>query len=156
VIDVLHDRPSWFVLGPLIGLVVVGLLWTIDERIGVLGGFSGIVERSTGRAEGLSWRVWFLFGVVGGGGLFRLLGGAPDVATGSYGWVTREFSDPVAAGALVVAGGLIGYGAKQAGGCTSGNGLGGCSLGSTASFAATATFMGVAIVTSFVIKGVFL
>ena len=54
---------------------------------------------------------------------------------------------------LVVAGGLIGYGAKRAGGCTSGNGLGGCSLGSPASFAATATFMGVAIVTSFVIKG---
>lgn len=149
----LQNRPSWFVLGPLIGLVVVGLLWSIDERIGVLGGFSGIVERTIGQAEELSWRVWFLFGVVGGGGLFHVLGGAPDVASGSYGWVTREFSAPVAAAVLVVAGGLIGYGAKRAGGCTSGNGLGGCSLGSPASFTATGTFMGVAIVTSFVIKG---
>jgi uncharacterized membrane protein YedE/YeeE len=152
MIDLFQDRPAWILLGPLIGLVVVGLLWTIDERIGVLGGFSGIVERAIGQADELSWRVWFVFGVVGGAGVFHVLAGAPS-ATSDYGWVTRQFSDPVAAGVLVVAGGLIGYGAKRAGGCTSGNGIGGCSLGSPASLAATGTFMGVAIVTSFVIKG---
>jgi hypothetical protein len=151
MIDQLGTRPPWLVLGVLLGLVVVGLLWTIDERIGVVGGFSDIVERAIGQTSELSWRVWFVFGVVGGAGLFRVLAGAPS-ATSDYGWVTREFSDPVAAGVLIVAGGLIGYGSKRSGGCTSGNGLGGCSLGSTASFAATATFMGVAIVTSFVIK----
>jgi uncharacterized membrane protein YedE/YeeE len=53
-----------------------------------------------------------------------------------------------------VAGALIGFGAKTAGGCTSGNGLGGCSAGSTSSFAATATFMGTAIAVSFLIKAV--
>src|SRR3954453_9876825 len=46
--SLLLDRPAWYVLGPLIGLVVVGLLWTIDERLGVLGGFSNVVERAVG------------------------------------------------------------------------------------------------------------
>jgi len=36
--DALLDRPAWYLLGPLIGLVVVGLFATINERFGVLGG----------------------------------------------------------------------------------------------------------------------
>jgi uncharacterized membrane protein YedE/YeeE len=55
-------------------------------------------------------------------------------------------------GLLLLAGVLIGFGAKLAGGCTSGNGIGGCSAGSPASFAATATFMGTAIAASFLIS----
>lgn len=149
----LHDRPAWFVLGPLIGLVVVGLLVTINQRIGVLGGYSNLVERATGRTSQLGWKAWFLFGVLGGGLLFRVLTGNSTVADG-YGWLTRTFSDPVAAAALVVGGALIGFGAKYAGGCTSGNGLGGSSMGSAASFVATATFMGTAIVASFVLKAI--
>ena len=53
---------------------------------------------------------------------------------------------------LFVAGVLIGYGSKVAGGCTSGNGLSGTSALSPASLAATATFFAVAIVVSFVTK----
>jgi uncharacterized membrane protein YedE/YeeE len=56
---------------------------------------------------------------------------------------------------LVGAGVLIGFGAKTAGGCTSGNGLGGCSTGSPAGFAATGTFMGVAIAGTFVLRWLF-
>jgi uncharacterized protein len=125
----LLDRPAWYVLGPLIGLVVVGLLVTINERFGVLGGYSNVV---------------------------RLLAGAPTVADG-YGWLTRAFSGSgqiVVGLLLLVAGVLIGFGAKTAGGCTSGNGLGACSAGSTAGFVATATFMGTAIVATFAIRAV--
>jgi uncharacterized membrane protein YedE/YeeE len=153
MIEMLHDRPAWFVLGPLIGLVVVGLLITINQRIGVLGGYSNVLERATGRTGSLGWKAWFLIGVVGGGGLFRLLAGSSTVSDG-YGWLTRTFSDPTAAALLVVAGGLIGFGAKYAGGCTSGNGIGGTSMGSVASFVATGTFMAVAIGTSFLLRAV--
>jgi uncharacterized membrane protein YedE/YeeE len=152
--ELLH-RPAWYVLGPLIGLVVVGLAATINERFGVLGGFSDVVERATGRTHALGWKSWLLFGVLAGSLVYRLLAGEPTVRHG-YGWLTRTFTGDwqILAGAvLVVAGGLIGFGAKTAGGCTSGNGLGGCAAGSTASFAATATFMGTAIIVSFVIKG---
>ena len=154
---VLSDRPAWYVLGPLIGLVVLGLLVAINERFGVLGGYSNVVERVTRRSPVFGWKGWLLVGVLGGSLLFRLLAGGGAIPDG-YGWLTRTFSGSlqvVAVGALLlVAGALIGFGAKTAGGCTSGNGLGGCSAGSTGSFAATATFIGVAIGVSFLIKAV--
>jgi uncharacterized membrane protein YedE/YeeE len=72
-----------------------------------------------------------------------------------YGWLTRTFSnDALVVAILFGAGILIGFGAKTAGGCTSGNGLGGCSAGSPASFAATGTFIATAIVASFAIRAV--
>ena len=151
--ETLLDRPSWYVLGPLIGLVVLGLLVTINERFGVLGGYSNVVERVTRRSPAFGWRGWLLVGVLGGALVFRLLAGSATFH--GYGWLTRTFSDPVTAILLVAGGVLIGFGAKTAGGCTSGNGLGGCSVGSGASFAATATFMGTAIVMSSLLKAVF-
>jgi uncharacterized protein len=151
----LLHRPAWYVLGPLIGLVVLGLLLAINERFGVLGGYSNVVERATRRSPTLGWKGWLLVGVLAGSLAFTLLGGAAAVPHG-YGWLTRTFSGTgggLVVGALLLAAGtLIGFGAKTAGGCTSGNGLGGCSSGSTGSFAATATFMGTAIAVSFLIQ----
>jgi uncharacterized membrane protein YedE/YeeE len=150
----LLDRPAWYVLGPLIGLVVLGLLVGINERFGVLGGYSNVVERVTRRSPTLGWRGWLLIGVLGGSLAFTLLAG-PSAIPDGYGWLTRTFSGAgnVLIGVLLLgAGALIGFGAKMAGGCTSGNGLGGCSAGSTSSLAATATFMGTAIAVTFLIK----
>jgi uncharacterized protein len=151
VIDSLLHRPPWFVLGALLGLVVVAGFALLNERIGVIGGFSDVIERATGRRAGLGWKAWFALGIVGGGLLFRLLAGEPTVRHG-FGWLTRELDGAVVAVVLVLAGVAIGYGAKMAGGCTSGNGLGGCSSGSPGSFAATGTFMGVAVALSFAIE----
>jgi uncharacterized protein len=148
----LASRPAWYVVGAVIGLVVVGLLATINARIGVVGGYSEVVERATGRLPRFGWKAWFLFGVAGGALLFRLLSGTSTVH-GGFGWLTATIHSDAGVALILLAGGaLIGYGAKLAGGCTSGNGLGGCSLGSPASFAATITFMGTAIVASFVIR----
>ena len=150
----LLDRPGWYVIGALLGLVAVGLFAVINERVGALGGYSDLVERATRRAPGLGWKAWFLFGVLGGSLIFRLLGGS-TVGNG-YGWLTRTFGEdailPVGA-FLLLGGALIGFGAKTAGGCTSGNAIGGSSTGSPASLVATATFMATAIAASFVIEG---
>ena len=152
--EFLLDRPAPLVLGPLIGLVVIGLVLTINGRSGVVGGYSSFWERATGRIDAISWRAWFLLGVLGGAIVFRLLAGDDTVGEG-YGWITRTVDSEAAAGAVLLgAGVLIGFGSKVAGGCTSGNGLGGCSQGSPASLAATATFMGTAIALSFVIRAV--
>ena len=154
--EALLHRPAWYVIGAAIGLIVIGLFVTINERIGVLGGYSNVVERMTGRADELGWKAWFLFGVLGGSLVFRLLAGRATVQHG-YGWLTRTFThhtDLAVGAVLLVAGALIGYGAKTAGGCTSGNGVGGCSVGSPSSFVATATFMATAIVASFLIRAV--
>jgi uncharacterized protein len=151
VIDSLLHRPSPLVLGALLGLVVLAGFALLNERVGIVGGFSDAVERATGRRRALGWKSWFVIGVVVGGLMFRLIAGEPTVRHG-FGWLTRELDDALVAVVLVLAGVAIGYGAKMAGGCTSGNGLGGCSSGSPASLTATGTFMGVAIALSFAIE----
>jgi hypothetical protein len=37
-LDVLLDRPPWFVVGPLLGLIVVAVFATLNERLGGVGG----------------------------------------------------------------------------------------------------------------------
>ena len=149
----LLERPAWYVLGSLLGLVVVAAFALLNERVGVVGGFADVVERVTGRRPALGWKAWFVIGVVGGGLLFRLLAGAPTVRHG-FGWLTRNLDGGLVAVVLVLAGVAIGYGAKAAGGCTSGNGLGGCATGSRGSLTATGTFMATAIGVSFLLRAV--
>jgi uncharacterized membrane protein YedE/YeeE len=154
VSDALSDPPAWYVIGPLLGLIVVGVLATINERVGVLGGVSDAVERVTGRRSVLGWKAWFFVGVVLGGLAFALLRGGSPLGD-EYGWLTREFDGGaawVAGLLLVVAGVLIGFGAKSAGGCTAGNGLSGTSHGSPAAFVSMGTFMATAIAVSFAIE----
>jgi uncharacterized membrane protein YedE/YeeE len=156
VIGALADRAPWYVVGLALGLVVVGVLVTLNQRTGVVGGYSDAVERLTGRSAAFGWRAWFLFGIVAGSALFMALGGNTGAAAG-YGWLTRALKGDwqlLVGPILLGAGVLIGYGAKTAGGCTSGNGLCGSSLGSPASVAATAIFMATAVVATFVLSAV--
>ena len=97
----------------------------------------------------MDWRGWFAIGLVLGGIVFAIANGGAGFD--GYGWLTDTFPAGVTVALLVVSGVAVGYGAKTAGGCTSGNGLGGSSFGSPASLAATATFMGTAIAATFVI-----
>jgi hypothetical protein len=151
--DFLDDRLPWFLLGPALGLLVLGFLAVLNLRLGVMGGWSDAIDRADGRSRRLSWKGWFAVGVVAGGLAFRLLAGVATTGSGGYGWLGAEISSPVVVGMVLAgAGVLIGYGAKTAGGCTSGNGLGGTSFGSAAGLAATATFMGTAVVASLVIE----
>jgi uncharacterized membrane protein YedE/YeeE len=150
--DLLLNRPPWYVAGPLIGLLVVGLLASINQRLAVLGGYSEIVENLGSRRPSLGWRALFVFGVVAGSVVFSLAGGVWRTGD-EYGWLSRVLeNDGAVAAILLGAGVLIGVGAKTAGGCTSGNGLSGCSFGSPASFVATATFMSAAIATAFLAR----
>ncbi|MBA3330683.1 MAG: YeeE/YedE family protein [Actinobacteria bacterium] len=152
--DLLLARPPWFLAGPMLGLCVVALFAAINERLGVLGGFSDVVERLSARSLRLGWKGCFLLGLVGGAAVFTVLSGGGRLGSG-YGWLTREFSGGTTAALLVASGVLVGYGAKTAGGCTSGNGLSGNAIGSRASFAATATFFGTAVAATFVTKWLF-
>jgi uncharacterized protein len=149
----LQQRPPWPVTGVSLGLIVVAVQATINQQVGVLGGFSAVVERATGRANELRWKAWFLFGIVLGGMLWGLLAGR--AGTTSFGWLTRTFTGSTSwltGVVLAGAGVLIGYGAKTAGGCTSGNGLVGCAAAAPSSLVATATFFGTAIVGSVVLS----
>jgi uncharacterized membrane protein YedE/YeeE len=152
---VLHKQLAWYIAGPAMGLCVVACRALFNGRLGVTGGYSEIIGKLSSRSLRFDWRGWFLIGVILGGTLFAVLAGGPDFH--GYGWLTRHLHGPAApliAPILLVSGVLIGYGAKLAGGCTSGNGLSGTALLSPASLAATATFFGTAIVVSFVIRAI--
>src|SRR3954454_13330002 len=143
----LHHQIAWYIGGPVMGLCVVAIRLLLNGRLGVTGGFSAIVERKW------DWGAFFLLGLVAGAIAFTLIPGGPDFH--GYGWLTQTFTGDsrwVVGPILFVAGILIGFGAKTAGGCTSGNGLSGVSMSSVAALAATATFFGTAIIVSFVIE----
>ena len=144
----LHDQLAWYIGGPALGLCVVAVRLLYNARLGVTGGYSAVVERK------FDWRAWFLFGLIAGAAAFAVIAG-PGFE--GYGWLTRTFTggeEWLIAPILFGAGLLIGYGAKTAGGCTSGNGLSGTAIVSYGALAATATFFGTAIAVSFVIDAV--
>jgi uncharacterized protein len=147
----LHPQLAWYIAGPALGLCVIACRLLFNGRLGVTGGYSEIVDRARTREPRLDWRGWLLIGVLLGGTLFALAAGGPDFH--GYGWLTENLTGSARlaiAPSLVVSGVLIGYGAKLAGGCTSGNGLSGTAMLSPAALAATGTFFATAIVVSFV------
>jgi uncharacterized membrane protein YedE/YeeE len=149
----LHDQLAWYVAGPVLGLCVVACRMLFNARLGVTGGFSELIGQVSRRSVRFDWRGWFAIGLFAGGALFALIAGGPDFH--GYGWLTEAFTGAKrfwVAPILLVSGVLIGFGAKLAGGCTSGNGLSGTASLSPASLAATATFFATAIVVTFVTR----
>ena len=147
----MKEQLPWWIGGPVMGLCVVAIRGLLNARLGVTGAFSEVIARVGRRSLNFDWRGWFLVGLVAGGLAFALVRGGPGFD--GYGWLTRTFESSVwIAVILLLSGLLIGFGAKTAGGCTSGNGLTGTSMLSRAALAATATFFGTAIVVSFVIE----
>ncbi len=157
LVDLLESRPPWYVAGPFVGLVVAGLFATINARLGVVGGYTDVLERVMRKRSALGWKAWFLFGIVGGALAYTAAGGGARTGD-AYGWLSPAVAgdgDLLVPVALLAGGALIGFGAKMAGGCTSGNGLCGCAAGSPASMVATATFMATAVGTAFVTSWLF-
>jgi uncharacterized membrane protein YedE/YeeE len=124
--------------GSLIGLSVAALLLFNGRVAGVSGIVGGLVARAPG-AERI-WRALFVAGLLAGG-------------------LVAERASPEAIGVtpaplpvLVIAGVLVGFGARLGGGCTSGHGVCGVSRLSLRSIVATGTFMLVAGVVVFVLR----
>ena len=147
-----HAQLPWFVGGPVLGLCVVAMRWLLNERLGATGAWSDAVEQLSARRLSFGTRGWLLIGLVVGAIGFVLVAGGPDFH--GYGWLTDTFhgtSGTLAIVAILLASGLlIGFGAKTAGGCTSGNGLSGNAMASPASLVATVTFFATAIVVTLV------
>ena len=138
-------RLPWYVAGPLIGLLMIGLRATLNKPFGALGGYIDIAENALSPTR-LGFRGYLLFGLVLGGALFAVLSGsiAPSLAYGTAGGLLPE-QLPMQFAILLGAGLVMGYGARTAGGCTSGHGMSGMSLMSPASMVATATFFATAV-----------
>ncbi len=142
-------RCPWYVAGPLIGLCVVGLLWATNRPLGATGGFIDLVAWIRKPGQSPRWTVAFLLGIVLGGFASGLAGGGMALDPGFDRFDQRFGTTLVTRGLLLLgAGALMGFGVRTAGGCTSGHGICGTSLGSPASWVATATFMATAILSA--------
>ena len=134
-----HFTPvSALVGGLLIGLSASLLLWLNGRIAGVSGILFGLLSGS------LSERVWrglFLLGLVLGTAGYLTLTHTPAP-------VRQGFPVPL----LLLAGLLTGFGTARANGCTSGHGVCGLARLSLRSLAATATFLGVGLATTFLLR----
>lgn len=124
--------------GMLIGFAALLLLWVAGRIAGVSGILSGLVTPVHG--EWL-WRGCFVLGLMVGGEMgFSLLGASkPDLA-------------PFSPWLLLVAGLLVGIGARLGNGCTSGHGICGIGRLSWRSVVATLCFMTTGAITVYVVR----
>ncbi len=144
----MQTQVAWYVAGPVLGLCVVACRVLFNGRLGVTGGFSELVTKVRAGRTDVDWRGWFAIGIVLGGTVFALANGGKGFS--GYGWLTETFPGAVTVAILLVSGVAVGYGAKTAGGCTSGNGLSGTSALVPSALVATATFFATGIVVSLI------
>nr|WP_086937873.1 YeeE/YedE thiosulfate transporter family protein [Thaumasiovibrio occultus] len=124
--------------GMLLG-VSASLLLLFNGRIaGISGIVGGIIQPDSG---GLVWRVLFVGGMIGAGLVANQFGVHFPLFPSD---ANLDVTNVVAAGLLV------GMGTKMGNGCTSGHGICGIGRLSKRSFAATCTFMAVAMITVFI------
>ena len=139
-IDVTHFTPlASLAGGALIGAAAGLLILGAGRILGAAGLFAGALET---RSFDDAWRLWLIAGLLIAPSLAHMLWNAspPVFAT----------SAPM----LVVAGLLVGFGARLGSGCTSGHSVCGLARLSPRSLAATIIFMGAGFATVFVTRHV--
>lgn len=126
--------------GAMIGASAVLLMLSIGRIAGISGIVAGAaMEKSWER----NWRLIFIAGLFVGAALIA-------VSTGLLKQSVPVASTPM----MVIAGIVVGFGARLGSGCTSGHGVCGISRLSARSIVATCTFMASGMVTVFVIRHV--
>ena len=138
---VLVDRWPWYVGGGALAAFVLAFLWYDNKLLGVSTGCAELCALRRDPAVRSSWRLRFLGGLVLGGVVGgRRAGASPTFGHGRFDLLFGA-SLAVKLPVLLGAGVLIGYGARAAGGCTSGHSIVGSALGGRASLLSTAAFM---------------
>jgi uncharacterized protein len=132
-------------IGGLVGGALIGcaaaLLLLINGRIAGVSGIVGALVTGSVAGDRL-WRMAFVLGLIVGAGLYALTAG---------GLVLKFQTQGVG---IVIAGLLVGVGTQLGSGCTSGHGVCGIARLSKRSIWATATFIGVGVLTVYVIRHV--
>jgi hypothetical protein len=146
--------------GVLIGLLVPALYYYQNTALGVSTGYGNLVKIAIppsrklkwikkDYAETVSWRVYFIVGIIIGGFISALLSGSAGLTT-QMGVFTDFLKWPFIANAIFffVGGALIGLGARMAGGCTSGHSIHGIANLHPSSIFATILFIIGGIITA--------
>jgi uncharacterized protein len=118
--------------GALIGLAAALLMLLAGRIAGISGTFGPVLGLGTGDR---AWRLAFIAGLI-----------LAPVAAMLAGYAVPLPQMPANWAVIVVAGLLVGFGARLGGGCTSGHGVCGMARLSKRSIAATMTFMAAAVI----------
>jgi uncharacterized protein len=118
--------------GALIGLASAALMLLAGRVAGISGIFGAVLGLGTGDR---AWRAAFIAGLI-----------LVPVAAMLTGYSVPLPQMPASWALIVVAGLLVGFGARLGGGCTSGHGVCGMARLSKRSIAATVVFMGAAVI----------
>ena len=143
--DVLPDRVPWFIVGPSLGVLIVLFFLVMNQPLGASGAYVHSLKLAQRKIDVAVWRVWYFVGILLGG-IFvtQVLRKGAEFRSG-YDALRNVLPMGVTIVFVFLGSIVMGYGAKTAGGCTSGHGMCGTSQRSLASIAATGTFMATAI-----------
>lgn len=122
--------------GALIGLATALLMLLTGRIAGISGIFGGML-----RSDDRGWRIAFIAGLIAAPLLAALAGAALPMPAMPANMIL-----------IVIGGVLVGFGSRMGSGCTSGHGVCGIARLSSRSIAATAIFMGTAIVTVAIVR----
>ncbi len=132
------DPISALIGGALIGLASVLLMLLTGRIAGISGILGGVLTRGAGDRH---WRLAFIAGLVAAPIVSTLFGYPLPTPQMPAGWIV-----------IVIAGLLVGFGARLGGGCTSGHGVCGVARLSARSIVATAIFMATAFATVTIVR----
>jgi uncharacterized protein len=153
------DTWSWWAAGLGIGLTALALAWFTGKRLGVTGGFVEAVSLAgpnsfSAKSSSSPWKLWFIFGIIIGGALANLL-------HWNWTWLYGRL-DAITYGSLffkalwlLVGGFLVGWGARWAGGCVSGNSLMGIATGNKMSMLVTVGFLAAGVLVTNIVFSFF-
>jgi uncharacterized protein len=130
------------IVPPLIGGALMGaaaslFLWTHGRMTGIAGLYGGALERGPDR----TMRLAFIAGLIASGVVLQWLAPATLPGGGNTGL-----------GVVLIAGLLVGFGARLGSGCTSGHGICGVSRLSRRAIVATGVFMMMGVLTACVAR----
>jgi hypothetical protein len=148
----LPDRLPWYIAGPALGLLVVGFFLMSNQPLGATGAYAETYKTVTRKADAVSWRMFYFLGIPIGGFIGIALKEDGFVRRSGYDALRNELSLGTTALVVLVGAVVMGYGARMAGGCTSGHGICGTAQRSPASWVATCTFMAAAVLTTLLLR----
>lgn len=134
----LFDPMSALLGGALIGLASVLLMMFTGRIAGISGILGGCLTLAAGDKV---WRITFIAGLI-----------LAPVASGLLGYPLPTPRMPASWVMIVIAGLLVGFGARLGGGCTSGHGVCGIARLSARSIVATVIFMTSAIIVVAIVR----